>query len=109
MAIPIEKLLSNEDNRYEFSVAAMHLVDKLGGTELNGEKIDSWKIVSKILKDLLNEEFNYIPIEKYLIEESIKKHAGTGQDIEFVADDADFGADADDTDTDKDTDKEESL
>ncbi len=59
MAIPIKKLLSVTDNRYEFTVAAMQIVDKTNGTIVKGEEYETWKIVPKVLENLLNGNFKY--------------------------------------------------
>ncbi len=59
MIIPLDKLISYNQNRYIFSRANMVMVDRLGNIKDYPEKEENWKLVPNILNMVLNEKLHY--------------------------------------------------
>ena len=56
MIIPLEKLMVYKENKYYFTKAAMRAVDKVGNIRPYPEQDLNWKVVSNVLKLLVDGE-----------------------------------------------------
>ena len=62
MIIPLEKLMVYNENKYYFTKAAMRAVDKAGNIKPYTEQDLNWKVVSNVLKLLVEGEIKmHIP------------------------------------------------
>jgi len=59
MIIPLDKLLTVEENKYIFTRALMETIDRVGNIDNYSEDDTSWKIVPNILKLVLEDEVKY--------------------------------------------------
>jgi hypothetical protein len=57
--IPLDKLLTYENNKYVFSRACMEAVEKIGNIRQFPEDSNKWKVVPNILKLVLNDNLHY--------------------------------------------------
>lgn len=60
MIIPLDKLLTYNDNKYIFTKASMAAVEKIGNIRDYPEDDFSWKVVPNILKLTLDEDIKFI-------------------------------------------------
>jgi len=59
MIIPLNKLVSFDENRYIFTRASMQLVDRIGNIKEYPESDESWKVVPNIIKLVLEKKIHY--------------------------------------------------
>ncbi len=77
MIIPLNKLISFNENRYVFTRAAMDAVDKLSYLTNDIKGDETWKTVPNILEMFLNDRM------KYMIGEDVdEKVASSGEEGE---------------------------
>ena len=60
MIIPLNKLLTFNENKYIFTRASMVLVEKIGNIKDYPEDDTKWKVVPNILKLMLDETIKYV-------------------------------------------------
>lgn len=54
MIIPLDKLVTYNENKYIFTKSAMRVIDKIGNVSGYLEDDKSWKVVPNVLKLFLN-------------------------------------------------------
>lgn len=59
MIIPLDDLLSYDDNRYIFTRAAMEAVEKIGNMKKFPDDDTRWKVVPHILRLMLNGDLKF--------------------------------------------------
>jgi hypothetical protein len=60
VAIPLDKLIAYNGNRYIFTRSAMLLVDRLGNIKDYPEEDENWKVVPNILDLLLHDNLHFL-------------------------------------------------
>jgi hypothetical protein len=66
MIIDLDALLSRKDNRYTFTKASMHAVDKIANMTHYPDNDKKWKVVPNILQLMLEEKVKFEHMDDYL-------------------------------------------
>jgi len=59
MIIPLDKLLTYNENKYVFVRATMETVERIANIKNYPEESASWKVVQNVLKSVLDEDIKF--------------------------------------------------